>query len=416
MKKIFYGWWVVGGAFVLLFCAEGTYFYAFPVFFETMLKDMEWSRAQTAAALSIGIFVIGAISPAIGILIGKIGVRLITILGSVVAGIGFVLLSTVAEPWQFYVFYGLILSIGIACLDLVPNMAAVGSWFVKRRSTALGIATAGIGAGGAVLPPLASWLISMYGWQTSFLFLAAIVTLIGVPISAIIMRTPEERKSISGEKQEKDVSSDRVLIEGTTFGQAVKGQAFWLISIGSMLWVWAYMTGLIHQVAFAVDVGIERVAAAGAVGLLAAFSIPGRLGFGRLGDAVDKRYVFMMGTFLQIVAFIVLMRSTNLTMLYIYSLLIGINIGGVTPILPGLLLDHFGKKYFGVIYGVSSFILCLGAAIGPIYGGWIFDTTGSYSVAFLTSVVLSFMAMIVVYLAGKPHRSHHWPQKGLSHD
>jgi len=405
MRKIFYGWWVLGGAFIILFCAAGTHFYAFPVFFEALLKDMEWSRAETAAALSIGTFIIGVVSPVIGILVSKLGVRLIMIFGSVVAGIGFVLLSTVAEPWQFYVFYGLILSIGIACLELVPNMAAVGSWFVKRRSTALGIATAGIGAGGAVMPPLASWLISMYGWQTSFLFLAAIVTLIGTPISAIIMRIPEEGKASSTEKQEKDVSSDRVLIQGTTFGQAVKGQAFWLISIGVMLWVWAYTTGFVHQVAFAVDVGIERVAAAGAVGLLAAFSIPGRLGFGRLGDVVDKRYVFMMGTVLQIVAFIVLMRTANLTMLYIYSLLIGINIGGMTPILPGLLLDHFGRKYFGVIFGVSFFMLSLGGAIGPIYGGWIFDITGSYSVAFLTSIILSIIAMIAVYLSGAPPKT-----------
>jgi len=388
-----------------LFCAAGTHFYAFPVFFEALLRDMEWSRAETAAALSIGAFIIGVISPLIGIFVGKIGIRLIMILGSVVAGIGFVLLSTVTEPWQFYVFYGLILSLGIACLELVPNMAAVGSWFVKRRGTALGIATAGMGAGGAVIPPLVSWLISMYGWQTSFLFLAAIVTLTGIPISAIIMRTAEERKSTFAENQEKDAKSDAVLIEGITFGRAAKGRTLWLISIGAMLWVWAYATGLIHQVAFAVDVGIDRVAAAGAVGLLAAFSIPGRLGFGRLGDAVDKRYVFMMGTFLQIVAFIVLMRTTNLTMLYIYSLLLGINIGGITPILPGLLLDHFGRKYFGVIYGVSYFMLSLGGAIGPIYGGWIFDITGSYSIAFLTSIILSIIAMIAVYLSGAPPKT-----------
>ena len=405
MKKIFYGWRVVAGAFTLLFCSMGTQFYAFPVFFEVILKDMEWSRAQTAAAFSIGIFVVGALAPVVGILVGKIGVRLIMISGSVVAGIGFILLSTVAEPWQFYVYYGLILSIGIACVGEVSNMAAVGSWFVKRRSTALGIATAGIGVGGAVIPPLASWLISMYSWQTSFLFLAAIVTLIGIPISAIVMRTPEERKSTSAEKQEKDVRSDRVLIEGITLGQAVKGRAFWLISIGFIFLEWAATTGFAHQVAFALDIGIERVAAAGAVGLLAAFSIPGRLGFGRLGDIVDKRYVFMMGAFLQIVAFIVLMRTTNLTMLYIYSLLIGINIGGVTPILPGLLLDHFGRKYFGIICGVSYFMISLGGTIGPIYGGWIFDITGSYYVAFLTSIILSIIAMISVYLSGAPPKT-----------
>jgi len=409
MRRIFYGWWVVGGAFILLFCAGGTHFYAFPVFFDAMIRDMEWSRSQTAAALSIGIFVVGAAGPVIGMLVRKTGVKAVMIFGSIVAGVGFVLLSTVSALWQFYIFYGVILSIGIACIQSIPNITAVQSWFVQNRSTALGIATAGIGAGGAVMAPLVGWLISMYSWQVAFLFLAAIVTLVGIPISAVVMRTFEERKAAPVENHGKVTDSDRVPVKGATLGQAVKGRAFWLVSIGAMLWAWACSAGLIHQVAFAVDMGIERVAAASTVGLLTAISIPGRLGFGRLGDMVDKRYVFMMGTSLQIVAFIVLMRTTNLSMLYIYSLLLGINIGGAAPILPGLIADYFGTKYFAVIYGVCFFIVTLGIVIGPIYGGWIFDTTGSYSVAFLTSIVLSFMAIIVVYLAGKPHRSYRSP-------
>lgn len=400
MRKIFHGWWVVGGAFVLLFCAAGTQYYAFPVFFEAMVREKGWARAQAAAALSIGELVIATMGVFVGILMRKIRVGLIMLCGSVVAGVGFLLLATVTELWQFYVFYGLILCIGIACIQLVPNMTAVESWFVQGRSTALGVATAGIGAGGAVIAPLAGWLISTYDWQTAFIVMAAIVTLFGVPISATVMRTPTEGKAVSTQKQEEAAG------EGVVLSQAVKERPFWLVSIGLMLWAWAYSTGLIHQVAFAMDMGIERVAAAGAVGLLTAFSIPGRLGFGRLGDIVDKRYLFMMGAFLQIVAFIVLMRTTNLTMLYIYSLLLGINIGGVAPILPGLMADYFGTKHFGVIFGASHFGLILGSVIGAIYGGWIFDTTGSYSIAFLTSIVLSFMAMIVVYLAGKPHRSH----------
>ena len=396
MQKIFFGWWVVGGAFVLLFCSVGTQFYAFPVFFEAIVSDMGWSRAQTAAALSFGTLVAGAIGPIIGILMKKIRLRLIMISGSITASVGFLLLSTVSELWQLYVFYGLVLSIGIACIQLIPNLAAVESWFTQKKSTALGIASAGIGAGGAIMAPLAGWLISRYDWQTAFIFLAAIVTLIGVPISALVMRTREEGKSGLTERQENPAT------EGATLGQALKQRAFWLASIGALLWAWAYSAALIHQVAFAVDIGIDRLVAAGAVGLLTTFSIPGRLGFGRLGDIIDKRYVFMMGATLQIVAFIVLMRATNVTMLYIYSFLIGVNIGGLSPILPGLLADYFGRKHFGVIYGTSHFMLTLGAMIGPIYAGWVFDITESYSIAFQTSLVLSFIAMIAVYLVGRP--------------
>jgi MFS family permease len=399
MKKFFYGWWIVAGAFILLFCASGSHFYAFPVFFEAMIKDMGWSRAETAATLSISMFINGVTGIIVGSLIRQIGIRKIMICGSIVAGIGFLLLSSVTRLWQFYVYYGFILSIGIGSIALVPNLTAVENWFQQKRSTALGIANAGIGTGGAVMAPLAAWLISRYDWQTAFLFLATMVTVIGISVSAIIMRNPTERELSQEEHQGK---TDKLQVEGVTLHAALRSRAFWCISVGVFLWAFAYSTGVVHQVAYAVDMGIDKVAAAGAVGLLAAFSIPGRLGFGRLGDIIDKRYLFMIGTSLQLLAYIVLMRTNSTGMLYIYAFLIGINVGGMSPILPGLLADHFGHKYFGTIYGVAVLFLTMGNVVGPIFGGWIFDNTGRYFTAFLTASLLSFVAMIIVYLSGKP--------------
>jgi len=371
------------------------------VFFDAMMRDMGWSRAQTSAALSIGMFVVGVMGLSIGVIIRKTGVKPVMIFGSVVAGVGFALLSTVSALWQFYIFYGLVLSIGIACIHLVPNMVAVQSWFIEKRSTALGIATSGAGAGGLLMAPLAGWLISMYSWQTAFLFMAAMVVLIGVPISAVIMqKTSREGKSTPARGQGKSDTASIPPVEGFTLSQAMKRRAFWSISTGVMLLAWAFNGVVVHQVAFAVDMGIERTVAAGAVGLLCAFSIPGRLGFGRLGDVIDKRFVFVIAASFQIAAFIVLVNTTNVTMLYIYSLLIGVGMGGVGPILPGLIADYFGSKYFGGIYAASFFVLLFGTVIGPVYAGWIFDTTGSYSFAFLTSIVLSFVAIISVYLSG----------------
>jgi MFS family permease len=399
MKKFFYGWWIVAGAFILLFCASGSHFYAFPVFFEAIIKDMGWSRAETAATLSISMFINGVTGIIVGSLIRQIGIRKIMICGSIVAGIGFLLLSSVTRLWQFYVYYGFILSIGIGSIALVPNLTAVENWFQQKRSTALGIANAGIGTGGAVMAPLAAWLISRYDWQTAFLFLATMVTVIGISVSAIIMRNPTERELSQEEHQGK---TDKLQVEGVTLHAALRSRAFWCISVGVFLWAFAYSTGVVHQVAYAVDMGIDKVAAAGAVGLLAAFSIPGRLGFGRLGDIIDKRYLFMIGTSLQLLAYIVLMRTNSTGMLYIYAFLIGINVGGMSPILPGLLADHFGHKYFGTIYGVAVLFLTMGNVVGPIFGGWIFDNTGRYFTAFLTASLLSFVAVIIVYLSGKP--------------
>jgi MFS family permease len=394
MKKLYYGWWVVTGAFLLLFCSMGTHFYAFPVFFDVMVREMEWARTQVALALTVGTFVLGVAGLLIGALIHRIGLRLVMVCGTLIAGLGFLLLTTVTEPWQFYLYYGLILSAGIAGIEAVPTMTAVEAWFDRGRSTALGIATTGMGVGGVVMAPLAGWLVSRYDWQIAFAFMAGIVMLVGIPISVTIMRTPGWRRIVPGQVQQEGLQ-----VRDATIKQALRQKSFWLVSIGSMLWLWAYLIGITHQVAFAVDIGIDRVAAAGAVGLLCAFSIPGRLGFGKLGDIMDKRYVMMMAASLQVLAFVILLRTTNLTMLYIYSCLIGVSIGGLTPILPGLLADYFGGSHFGTIYGASGMVNTLGLMIGPVYGGWIFDTAGSYHLAFLSGIILTSLAVVLVYLA-----------------
>jgi len=398
MKRIYYGWWVVAGAFLLLFCAVGTQFYAFPVFFEVMVTEMGWARTQVALAMTIGTLVAGSMALLVGWLIHKIGLRPVMVCGAVIAGLGFVLLGTVTELWQFYLYYGLVLSVGIVGISIVPDMTAVESWFDRGKSTALGIATTGMGAGGVVMAPLAGWLISRYDWQTACLCMAGIVILVGIPIGAIIMRIPWERKLTPEQAQQQGLQ-----VGGATLGKALKQKLFWLISISAMLWYLAYMIGLTHQVAFAVDMGIDRVTAAGAVSVLCAFSIPGRLGFGKLGDIMDKRYVMMMAAGLQVAAFAILLKTTNLATLYVYSALIGFGVGGLTPILPGLVADYFGRRQFGAVYGALDMVTVMGIMIGPIYGGWIFDTTESYSLAFLSGIVITLLAVILIYLAPKPH-------------
>lgn len=396
MKRIYYGWWVVGGAFLLLLSALGTHFYGFPVFFDVMVRDMGWTRTQAALALTIGTLVAGATGVLVGWLIHKIGLRQVMVCGTVIAGLGFFLLRTVTEPWEFYFYYSVVISLGIAGIGVISNMTAVEAWFDRGKSTALGIATAGIGAGGVVMPLLVGWLVSKYDWQTACVGMAGILILVGVPVSAGVMRTPLERK-VGPRQMEQHVSGAREAV----IGQALRQKSFWLISISAMLWYWAYTIGLTHQVAFAVDMGIDRVAAAGAVSMLCAFSIPARVGFGKLGDVVDKRYVVMMALGLHAVAFVVLLKTTNLAMLYLYSALVGIGVGGLTPILAGLVADYFGRRHFGAIYGALEMVTTLGGIIGPVYGGWIYDTTRSYHLAFLSGIIIALVAVVLVYLAPK---------------
>jgi len=394
MKRASYGWRVVGGSFLLLFCATGTHFYAFPVFFDAMVREMGWARTQLALAMTIACLVIAATSLLIGVLLRRIGLRPIVVGGSIIAGLGFLLLSTVTELWQFYLYYGLIISAGMSGLLEVPVLTAVEGWFDRDKSTALGIATTGMGMGGLVMAPLAGWLISRYDWQTTFVFIAGVVMIVGIPIGAAVMRTSQRHQT------QPESASHQDSEEGyATLGEALKKRSFWFVSIAATLWYGAFAMGLTHQVAFAVDQGIPAVAAAGAVGLLSAFSIPGRVAFGKLGDAIDKRYVMMIAATIQLVAFVMLLQVISLPLLYIYSCLLGFGIGGLTPILPGLLADYYGRNHFSAIYGAAYVVTTIGFMIGPVYGGWIFDNTGRYYFAFISAITITLLAIILVYLA-----------------
>ena len=396
MKRVYYGWRVVVGAFLLLFCAVGTHFYAFPVFFDVMVREMGWARTQAALAMTIGTFVAGAAGILVGWLVRRIGLRPVMVCGTIVAALGFLLLRTVAEPWQFYLYYGFIISIGVAGIGTIPNLTAVEAWFDRGKSTALGIAATGVGAGGVVMPLLVGWLITKYDWQTACLGVAGALVLVGIPVSAIIMRAPQARKLPPEPGQQQESKTEAV-----TVGQALRRKSFWMVSISVMLWLCAYTIGLTHQVAFAVDMGIDRVAAAGAVSLLCVFSIPARIGFGRLGDIMDKRYVVMIGAGLQAVAFVILLQTTNLAMLYLYSAVVGIAAGGLTPIVPGLVADYFGRRHFGAIYGAVEMVATLGQMVGPVYGGWIYDVSKSYNSAFLSGIVIALLAVVLIYVVPK---------------
>ena len=401
MSKIYYGWWVVGGGFLQLFCQAGTFFYAFPIFYEALLRDMSWSRAETAVAFSIAMFILGITGPVIGSVIHKLGVRVVMVSGSILAGIGFFLMSTITASWQFYIYYGVILTVGLSGIQVVPIFTIIERWFVKKRSMAMGIASMGIGIGGAIMAPLASLLISRYSWRIAYIFAAVLVTLVGTIVGATIMRFPREGESYTESKQKATGGQEELLSSGRTLAQALKTRQFWLVSIAVGFWGWAYTTGLVHQVAFAVDLGVDRVAAAGAVGLVPAFSLLGRLVFGRLGDAIDNRYVFIITLCFQIAAYIVLVTSANLATLYVYSILLGLNLGGIMLSIAGLTTGHFGRKNFGVIYGAVFTCMLFGEMIGPLYAGWIYDNVGSYTSAFITNILLSSIAIILVYLSGK---------------
>jgi MFS family permease len=144
--RFFYGWVVVAISFVTLFLVIGTRF-SLGVFYVAILEDYQWTRAESAGAFSLMLVVHAGFSLVVGALFDRFGPRVLFPLGALMLGLGFVTCSQIRNLWQFYLFFGVLTSLGLSSLAFVPHMALVSLWFQRRRGTATGIAYAGIGGG-----------------------------------------------------------------------------------------------------------------------------------------------------------------------------------------------------------------------------------------------------------------------------
>ena len=165
---MFYGWLIVGVAFVTHCINTGIVFYSFGVFLGTLTEHFGWSRAQVSFGFSLVTLCGAAYSPFVGRAVDRLGPRPSQLAGAVVMALGFLLLRRIETITQFYLLMGLAVSLGSTALGNLPSNTAVARWFVYNRGRALGISTAGISMGGVIFVPLTQWLITRYGWRDAF--------------------------------------------------------------------------------------------------------------------------------------------------------------------------------------------------------------------------------------------------------
>ena len=142
MKKIYYGWIIVGISFWIM-SIDYAIWYAFPLFYVEILNEFGWTRAETALIYSLGAIVYGVGSAVGGMLFDKFGPKKTITFAAVVMAVGLAGCSQVAKIWHFFLFWGGMTSFGVCTAGFVPNVALVSKWFIRRRATAVGIAMAG---------------------------------------------------------------------------------------------------------------------------------------------------------------------------------------------------------------------------------------------------------------------------------
>jgi len=397
-----YSYVVVAVVFCIMLVAWGT-FLSFGVFFEPLLTEFGWTRAMTSGAYSLSFLVMGPLGIGVGRLTDRFGPRLVMTGCGFFLGLGLLLMSQISAIWQLYLFYGVIIGIGMSA-TFVPACSTVARWFIKRRGMMTGVVLAGTGVGIIIMPSIARWLISIYGWRVSY-SIVGIIALVSIILAAqFLKRDPAQIGQLAYGGDEVREDSSNLGARGFSLEEATHTKQFWLLCIISVcLWL---SVGIItaHIVIHATGLGISAATATSILALIGATSIAGRVIMAGSADRIGNKSALIISFIIMSASFFWLMVCKEAWMFYLFGFIFGFAYGALSPLISPAVAELFGLGSHGAILGVTFCVGMIGEAVGPVSAGRIFDVTGSYQWAFLICATLSVTGIILSALLRPTNR------------
>lgn len=411
--RIFYGWWIVLGSIVLLALGGGLFLQAYGAYFVHLQRDLGWSKTALSGAFSLAQAENGLLGPIQGWLVDKLGPRAVIRAGIVIFGLGLVLLS---RTDSLLVLYGavLVIAVGASLSGLLTVNSMLANWFERRRSTAMGLATAGFGASGMIIPVVA-WALNAFGWRTTAFSTGLLVILVGLPVAQIMRRAPEPygylpdggpRRSpaAQGSSAPVDAPSRAQPAAGSfTVGQALRSPAFWLLNAGWAASVLAVSATLVHLIPHLVNsLQMSLATAALVMSLMTTLSLVGQVTGGFIGDRLDKRAICAVCLVGQMVGLVALAVATSLPLILFFVVVNGLAWGVRGPLMAAIRADYFGRASFATIFGFSLTVVTIAGVIGPLFAGFMADQRGDYRLGFTVLALVAGAGSVFFLLARKP--------------
>jgi len=190
--RIYYGYWLIGAAFVAQFVSVGSTNYVIGAFLKPMTSDLGWSRSEFTLSRTLGQFVMAFTGFFVGAYVDRHGGRRLMLAGIAILSTSLFLLAWTETLWQWVLLNGLVLTAGAAMLgNLVVNVS-LSKWFVEKRGLAVGLAAMGVSFAGVALTPAMTLAIDAWGWRDAWRVLAAGAAVLIVPVAFVMRRAPED--------------------------------------------------------------------------------------------------------------------------------------------------------------------------------------------------------------------------------
>ena len=362
----------------------------YAVFLLPLEREFGWSRSEVTGVYSIYLLVNGFTAPLVGLAFDRLGPRWVYGAGTACLGASFFLASGLAGLWQFYLFIGALVGLGVSLNGMVPSSALLTRWYRARLSAALGIAFSAVGVGTLIFVPLAQYLVTQYDWRLAYrIFGVALLALLPVVLFAI----PWGRFS-AGHPEVHTSKSKRA--GGWTLRAAMGTRIYWGLAQVFVCTAIAMFSVIVQLVAFFIEAGFSPFAAATAFGALGMLSAASVMGSGFLSERFGYRQTAtasFVGTAAGMAILILITFWPSTMLLLLFVPIFGLCMGVRGPIVSSICARHFSGANVATIYGTIYSCNALGAAFGSWTGGLLHDLTGGYRAGI--AVALGFVAFAI---------------------
>jgi MFS family permease len=399
--KRWYPWLICIVAMFMLTVTNGMTMTGITAFDESLLTSFGWTRAELKLRDMFNLVLAAALSPFVGALIDKVGVRKLLLFSSVLLALLYLAYSRIESIYHVYLIH-----VGFAAVVVSGGLSVavimVSQWFDARRGTALGVALVGSSLGGMFIPKLIVNLVPAYGWRESFMLMTALPLALFV-LSLLVVKTPAQMgmkplQAAAGSKEQEKRQSQSALWPDLTYGQALRTRTFWALAVVAMTTFYSIMALSTHLMLHMADLGFDPKAASNGMFVLFGMGMIGKFLFGFLADMVSPKKVFVCNLALMMAGSALL--ATQLPgLLWSSLLLVGLGWGGLYALLQLQIVGAFGLTAAGKILGTISLMDAGTAGLGIWLSAVMFDHFGNYTVAFAviaTAVTIGFVASFFV--------------------
>ena len=396
--RVFRGWWVVVGVFVMLTVAAGIGFYGLSVYLRALTVEQGFSVGAVSGATAV-FFLVGGLAglPVAGV-IARRDARPTIAGGAVACAAALLLLGRADQLWQVYLAHA-VFGAGFAASSLVPGTTLVTRWFARRRSVALSVASTGLSAGGVFLTPVIATLVERHGLAAVTPWLALLFVVGIVPVTALLLHPSPQALGLQPDGDPAPLPDAPAAVEGPLAAEATRTRFFVMVTAAHLLGMLAQVGGIAHLFNLVAE-RADTSFAATVLQVLAVSSLAGRLLGGLVAAQVSMRLLAVVLMVAQALSLTLLAVSDGTVTLVVATVLFGLTVGNLLMLHPLLLAERFGVRDYARIYSRSQFVATFGVAAGPAAVGVLHDALDGYGAAFTLVGGMSVLAALALSSSG----------------